>query len=85
MMNIFRRWNVTHRKLILGHQLGKWYQFVILCFEYLIDYAFYRPLVDVGPASECWMDLCTQLAGKIIRWFIVRWSDLTLQPKHGVP
>ena len=82
---IYHRWNVTRQKLIPGHQSRKWYLFFILFVEYFIDYLFVRPIVDMRSGSECWMDFCTQLAGKMIRWFIDRWSGLILKPTHGVP
>ena len=51
--NIYHRWSVTHLKLILGHQSGKWYSFVTLCLGYLTEFVFIRPLVALGPALEC--------------------------------
>ena len=58
--NVYRRWNVTRRKLTLGHQSRKWYITVRFCaLEYLTDCVFVSPVVAVGPASQCWMELFT--------------------------
>ena len=44
--NVYRRWNVTRRKLTLGHQSRKWYITLRFCaLEYLTDCVFISTVV----------------------------------------